>query len=108
MLEIIATPDVIEASAEEGQNLVNFDKRRWVTLESDLLERHLIFFIEGTSAILSANQNPSHRLVKTLIQMNRTDEASSVLTSSRRRSLCYNSTPAASKRRQPENRPTQA
>jgi hypothetical protein len=31
MLEIIATPDVIEASAEEGQNLVNFDKRRYVT-----------------------------------------------------------------------------
>ena len=28
MLELIATPDVIEASAEEGQNLVNFDKRR--------------------------------------------------------------------------------
>ena len=28
MLEIIATPDIIEVSSQEGQNLVNFDKRR--------------------------------------------------------------------------------
>ncbi|KAH9485798.1 Rho GTPase-activating protein 21 [Psilocybe cubensis] len=28
MLEIISTSDVIEASSQEGQNLVNFDKRR--------------------------------------------------------------------------------
>ena len=28
MLEIIATPDVVEASSQEGQNLINFDKRR--------------------------------------------------------------------------------
>lgn len=29
MLEIIATPDVMDSIAFEGQNLVNFDKRRW-------------------------------------------------------------------------------
>ncbi|KAF8959099.1 hypothetical protein BDZ97DRAFT_1793880 [Flammula alnicola] len=28
MLEIIATPDIIEASSQEGQNLMNFDKRK--------------------------------------------------------------------------------
>ena len=28
MLEVIATPDIIEASVQEGQNLINFDKRR--------------------------------------------------------------------------------
>lgn len=28
MLEVIASPDVLEASTQEGQNLVNFDKRR--------------------------------------------------------------------------------
>ena len=28
MLEVIATPDVIDASFQEGQSLVNFDKRR--------------------------------------------------------------------------------
>lgn len=33
MLEIIATPDIIEASSHEGQNLVNFDKRRSVQFQ---------------------------------------------------------------------------
>lgn len=28
MLEVIATPDVIDSSSQEGQSLVNFDKRR--------------------------------------------------------------------------------
>ncbi|RXW25664.1 hypothetical protein EST38_g130 [Candolleomyces aberdarensis] len=31
MLEIIAGPDVLDSSSQEGQNLVNFDKRRHLT-----------------------------------------------------------------------------
>jgi len=34
MLEVIASPDVLEASTQEGQNLVNFDKRRSVSIGS--------------------------------------------------------------------------
>jgi hypothetical protein len=30
MLEVIASPDLVESSGQEGQNLVNFDKRRCV------------------------------------------------------------------------------
>ena len=38
MIEIIATPDVIEATSQEGQQLVNFDKRRSVPLKmTDLI-----------------------------------------------------------------------
>lgn len=32
LLEVIATPDIVDSIAFEGQNLVNFDKRRWVLL----------------------------------------------------------------------------
>ena len=32
LLEIIATPDVVESSAPEGQSLVNFDKRRYANV----------------------------------------------------------------------------
>jgi len=43
MLEIIATPDIIDASSQEGQNLVNFDKRRLVTLNQIFSDGILIF-----------------------------------------------------------------
>ncbi|KAF4620517.1 hypothetical protein D9613_001123 [Agrocybe pediades] len=46
MLEIIATPDVIEATSQEGQNLINFDKRR-----------HLCNLITKASCIPSARKN---------------------------------------------------
>ncbi|KAF8951373.1 hypothetical protein BDZ97DRAFT_1932432 [Flammula alnicola] len=46
MLEIIATPDIIEASSQEGQNLVNFDKRR-----------HLCNLISKSSCLPSARKN---------------------------------------------------
>ncbi|KJA20499.1 hypothetical protein HYPSUDRAFT_68529 [Hypholoma sublateritium FD-334 SS-4] len=46
MLEIIATPDVIDAPSQQSQNLVNFDKRR-----------HLCNLISKASCLPSARKN---------------------------------------------------
>ena len=44
MLEIIATLDVIEDSAKEGQNFVNFVRQAQVCNLEPLFERYLILF----------------------------------------------------------------
>jgi hypothetical protein len=38
MLEVIAGPDVLESASQEGQHLVNFDKRRYVIYSPKLNE----------------------------------------------------------------------
>ena len=49
MLEVIATPDTIEASSQEGQNLVNFDKRRLVLFVLFYLYTAVLTFFVKTS-----------------------------------------------------------
>ncbi|KAF8805136.1 hypothetical protein BYT27DRAFT_7105396 [Phlegmacium glaucopus] len=46
MLEVIATPDIIETSFQDGQSLVNFDKRR-----------HLCNLISKSSSLTSGRKN---------------------------------------------------
>ena len=56
MLEVIASPDIIEPSCQEGQPLVNFDKRRLeLSPLSFCLYSSLISFFQGIFVTLSAN-----------------------------------------------------